>query len=78
MPDNPSVPLIPESLKQCKTLVRFIEDLDARLLNFRNIELNKVHNAVTAANLRGEISDEQGAELQRLIQDRRRPHLGGG
>jgi len=84
MPDDPSVPrrcdafdpllptFVPESLHQCKTLLRFIEDLDARLLNFRNIELNKVHNAVTAAALRGEISDQQGAELQQLIQDRRR------
>jgi len=81
-----ATPRRPPELRQCKTLVRAIEALDRRLRVLRDIELNRLHNAVTAANLRGEISDAQGVELQRLIQERRRssgfpprrhPHLGG-
>ena len=61
MPDDPRTPpsvparhdafdppLIPESRKPCETLVRFIDDLDKRLRALRQIELNKLHNAVTA------------------------------
>ena len=85
MPDDPSrrdafdPPLIPESLKQCTTLVRLIEALDERLWTLRQIALSELHCAVTAVNLRGEIRDKQGVELQQLIQQNRRRgrNLGG-
>ena len=82
----------PESLSQCPTLLHFFAEFAERLRalepveelargpaldHFRQIELNKLHNTVTAANLSGLISDKQGAELQQLIQ-RRRSHRTGG